>query len=172
MLSRVLFQVQCMLPQLHHLARLRRSRCRIPARRHHFCSFLPGAHPLAVSPSIGNRTERFLSGELDSHAENIGSNSVSSSSSAPIAGHPKAIASYASTSSAEKICACQNRNFCACPLLLPLLLSVPSFLCCRFHSNKLLLLCSCFKSLSLFSDSGGFSFPDPTALFMVCRILC
>ena len=59
MLSRVLFQVQCMLPQLHHLARLRRSRCRIPARRHHFCSFLPRCASTRRLPIHRNRTERF-----------------------------------------------------------------------------------------------------------------
>lgn len=52
--------------------------------------FFPAAHPVAVSPSVGTEERYFLPASFGSHASNTGWNTESSSSSSPIAGHPKA----------------------------------------------------------------------------------
>ncbi len=67
-----------------------------------FAGLFPIAHPLAVSPSRMSRKGQFSCRRALLHMQkNIGSNSVSSSTSAPIAGQPKATVSKLSKRSGE-----------------------------------------------------------------------
>ena len=61
----------------------------------------PYAHPVAVAPAVGTEECDLLAAEAPFTDENIGSNSLSSSISEPIAGRPNAMASYLPTEAAS-----------------------------------------------------------------------
>ena len=92
-----------------------------------FAAFFPGAHPLAVSPSIGTEQSDFLSGEFGftcgEHWLELGIFQL-------FCPHSRASESDCIVCIyiiRREICASQNRNFCAC-----LLCSLCYFLCHHF----------------------------------------
>ena len=79
-----------------------RSRSRRPVQRILPAGLLPGSHPLAVSPSAGAEERNLLPSQLRLAAQDIGSNSSSSSCSLPMDRRPNATESNSSILSAPE----------------------------------------------------------------------